>query len=867
MSRSLLSLGILAFAASSTWAADTRPPRFEEDVRPILKANCFECHGEEAKPKGGLDLRLSRLIRTGGDTGPSAIAGKPEDSPLLQRVVSNEMPPGKKKLTASDKEIIRRWIAAGAKSDHAEPETLATGFQITESDRNHWAFRSIAAPTPPGTAKNPIDAFLLASLTPKNLGFSPEASREVLIRRAYFDLLGLPPSPEEVAAFVKDASPNAWEQLIDRLLAMPQYGERWGRHWLDVAGYADSEGYAAQDTVRVNAWKYRDYVVQSFNADKPFDQFIREQVAGDELLGAPPRAFPPEVVEKLTATGFLRMAPDGTGNVPAADQLIARNQVMIETVKIVTSSLMGLTVGCAQCHNHRYDPISQVDYYRIRAVFEPAFDLTAWKPPAGRQLSLISAIDRKKALEIEAKAAKMDAERLMKTNAVISAVLEKELAKLPEAIREKARAAAKASVTKRTAEQKKLIEANPTLNVSAASLYMYDKQADAGIKKEAEEVAQLRASKPVIDSVRALYEVPGKVPATVLFHRGDPEQPKEEVGPGILQVLEDRLPLPAPKASPAGSGRRLAFAHWLTDAKNPLTARVLVNRFWHEHFGHGLVRTLGDFGRLGEKPTHPELLDWLASEFIAKGWSVKHLHRLIMTSQAYRQASRRDPKADTVDPDNHLLSRFPLRRLDAEAIRDSVLSVSGALNGQLFGAPVPVRENEVGQVVLGNDNRDGAGRFIALKPLPKGTEFRRSLYVQVRRSWPLGDLAAFDWASVEPNCEIRNSSTVTPQSLLLLNGDFLQQQAELFAERVMRDAGSDSNRRVERAWALAFGVAPTAKETADASAFVKEMQTTFAKTPRPQTPPGGKPAPSHEVRALAALCQVLISSNRFLYVD
>ena len=845
MSRLFLALGLVV-ATSPLRAAG---PSFEDDIRPLLKANCFECHGEEEKPKGGLDLRLTRLIARGGDGGPSVVAGKPDESLLLEKVLSDEMPPGKKKLSAAEKDLLRRWIAAGAKADKPEPESLAAGFQITESDRNYWSFRPIARPQPPGDG-HAIDAFLLAKLKEKNLTFSPEADRATLIRRAYFDLLGLPPTPAEVAAFVKDSSPKAWETLIDTLLASPQYGERWGRHWLDVAGYADSEGYAAQDTVRTNAWKYRDYVIRSFNADKPFDRFIHEQIAGDELT--PKRDTSPEVLEMLTATGFLRMAPDGTGNVPAADQVIARNQVMIETIKIVSSSFLGVTVGCAQCHNHRYDPISQVDYYRLRAIFEPAFDLTAWKPPAARQISMISAKDRLKIAEIEKQAAAIDAARIKKSNEAIAALFERELAKLPEELRDKARVAAKTPVAKRTPEQKKLMTTHPTLTVNQGSLETQDRKTYNEITAAIAEAAKLRATKPSNDTIRAVSETPGKLPSTFLFHRGDPEQPREAIAPGVPSVLAEGLPFPNPKATPVGSGRRLAFARWLTDPRNPLTARVLVNRFWQEHFGRGLVRTPGDFGRLGEKPTHPELLDWLATDFIEHGWSLKRFHRQVMTSAAYRQSSRREARHD-VDPDNNLFGRYPLRRLDAEAIRDSVLAISGSLNPKMFGAPVPVRENEVGQVVLGIDNRDGAGRFVKATPLPEGDEFRRSVYVQVRRRWPLAVLESFDWATVEPNCEIRNSSTVTPQSLMLLNGDFLQQQSERMAARLMKEA-NDTPRRVALAWALAYGVPPSQKDATTATAFVTEMAKVF-------------PKEKDETRALAAYCHVLLSSNRFLYVD
>jgi hypothetical protein len=867
-------------------AGDAAPaPTFYAHVRPILKAYCLECHGEATKPKGGLDLRLGRLIRAGGDSGPAVTAGQPDESLMLQRVRAGEMPPGKTKLSAADIEVIRRWIAAGATVETPEPDTLAAGFQITDDDRRFWAFQPIRRPPVPevrgplSAVRNPIDAFLLARLEAQGLNFAPVADRITLIRRVTIDLTGLPPTPEEVEAALSDKSPDAYEELIDRLLASPRYGERWGRHWLDVAGYADSEGGSPADPVRPNAWKYRDYVVRAFNADKPFDRFIREQLAGDELLQPPYTNLPLDDLDTLIATGFLRMAPDGTG-AAGADAKAARNQVVTDTVKVVSSAFLGLTVGCAQCHNHRYDPIPQTDFYRLRAVFEPAYDPTNWKPPAARRVSLYTDADRQAAARVEAEAATIDKERLAKQQEFIDATFAKELAKLPEEIREQARVVRETPEAKRTPEQKTLLREHPSLNVSAGSLYLYDAKAAAELKKLADQAAALRQKKPVEEFVRALTEVPGRVPVTHLHHRGDPDQPKQPVAPAGLTVLDECHPLRLPSTPPAGgtTGRRLALAEWLTDPRQPLTARVLVNRVWMHHFGRGLVGTPGDFGRLGERPTHPELLDWLASEFVSGGWSLKTLHRLILTSAAYRQSSAREPGKDAADPDNRLLGRFPLRRLDAEAIRDGMLAVSGRLNPALYGPPVPVKENEVGQFVLGVENRDGAGRFTAEVPLPPGDEARRSVYAQVRRSRPLAVLDTFDWATAEPNCDARTSSTATPQALMLLNGAFVVVQSEAFAERVRREAGADPKAQAVRAWRLAYGGPPTAPELDAAVAFLRDQAEAFRQAPPPAAPapptsakskakPPAPAPPPPEARALAMFCQALLSSNRFLYVD
>jgi hypothetical protein len=873
---------------SSTRAAE---PTFEEHVRPILKAYCFECHGEGESLKGGIDLRLKRFIEKGGKSGPGFVAGKLDQSILLQKIRKGDMPPGKKKLSPTELGQIEKWLASGARTKEPEPEALAGGFHITGADRAWWAFQPIKRPAlppaSPNLARTPIDNFILAKLQDKQLTLSPATDKRTLIRRAAYDLTGLPPTPEEVENFANDQSPDAYEKLLDRLLASSAYGERWGRHWLDVAGYADSEGYSPEDPVRNNAWRFRDYVIRSINNDKPFNQFILEQLAGDELLKPPYANLKKEEIEILAATGFLRMAPDGTAS--GADPKIARNQVVADTIKIVSSSFLGLTVGCAQCHNHRYDPIPQEDYYRLRALLEPVYDVKNWRHPLARNVSLYTDADRKNAAEIEAEAAKIDKQRTARQAEFIEQTFQKEIAKLPEALREPAKVARNTPEAKRTAEQKKIMQEHPSLNVSAGSLYLYDSKAAAELKKMVDDATVVRAKKPVEEFIRAATEVVGQVPATVLFHRGDPDQPKQVIPPGGLSILETLIALKPTKAPELpSSGRRLALARWLTDRNHPLTARVLVNRVWMHHFGRGIVATPGDFGRLGERPTHPELLDWLAAEFMENGWSLKKLHKVIMTSAVYRQSSRvadfpagadsRNPKL--IDPDNRLLYRMNNRRLEAEGIRDAMLQVSGKLCNRQFGPPVPVRENDVGQFVVGKGKIDAARGTVEEEPLPDGEIFRRSVYVQMRRSTPVGVLETFDGAAMEPNCERRNSSTATPQSLLLLNSEFIQTQASFFAERVKKDAGDDVRAQVVRAWNLAYGVKPSDAELAAAVEFIELQTENFKELARHEKPPAkpkaphkGKapkeppPLPEPGMRALTVFGQALLSSNRFLYVD
>ncbi len=861
-------LVVCVCVVSSAIAAEE--PLFETHVRPILKANCFHCHGEDDKLEGKLDLRLARLLVQGGESGPSLVAGKAEESVLLQRVVSGEMPPGEKKLTPQQIEIIRQWIAAGAKTARPEPATPPAG-DFTDEERSFWSFQPIANPSVPEVAnaaqsRSAVDRFLLAKMEPRQLSFSADADRRMLIRRLTFDLHGLPPAPERIVEFEQDAAPDALERLIDELLASPHYGERWGRHWLDVAGYADSEGYTEYDAVRSYAFKYRDYVIRAFNSDLPFDQFLVEQLAGDELVPQPHQYPTPEQGDKLAATGFLRMAPDGTAS-GAMDVNLAKNDVVAETIKIVSTSLLGLTVGCAQCHNHRYDPISQVDYYQFRALFEPAYDWKNWRTPPQRLVSLWS---RDQALRDIALA---DAQRMLgeqrgrEVDAIVQEVFEREVNKLPEAQRPIARAARTTPADKRTPEQTKLLMDQPSLNVDRGSVYLYEQQKIADFNRLWDQrIAEVQALRPKEDLVPCLSEVPGQIPPTHLFYRGEFAQPKQAVNPAELQILTANHPAEIPVDDPQlpTTGRRLAYAKQLTDGKHPLVARVLANRFWLHHFGKGIVATPGDFGYLGEKPSHPELLDWLATRFVADGWQLKRFHRLLLSSAAYRQQSVRRPEVDAVDPDNRLLARMPVRRLEAEQIRDSILAVSGSLSDKMLGAPSPVTVDDVGQIIVGNDNRDSAGRPEgARKPLGED-EFRRSIYVQVRRSMPLGMLEPFDMATLSPNCELRPVSTVAPQALLMMNNELVVREAEKFAVRVQSETGGDVSAQVQRAWALAFGLVPSSEQLAAATAFLADQtQQIAARIPADQV---AKEPPAAQ-QALASLCQALLSANAFLYVD
>jgi hypothetical protein len=769
-----LALGLFALALQPALGAEPQLS-FEADIRPILRAHCFDCHGAESEKEGKLDLRLVRFQKAGGESGPAIVPGDPAGSLIWQRIENGEMPPGDAKVSAAEKETLRRWITAGAPTLRPEPETIPPGLGITPEERSWWAFQPIRRPAIPAVQAveriaNAIDAFVLQKLEAERLSLNPAADRETLVRRAYFDLLGLPPTYEQVQAFVNDASPNAWPKLIDDLLNSPHYGEHWARHWLDVAGYADSDGVSTADPVRPYAYKYRDYVIRSLNADKPFNEFLIEQLAGDELIPQPPVNLTADQIEKLTATGFLRMAADGTASGGDAD--LNRNQVVADTIKIVTSALYGMSVGCAQCHDHRYDPIPQSDYYALRAILEPAYNPKAWQTPAQRQVTLYTDADRAKSAEIEEEARKLIAVRDEKQKKYIDATLEKELEKHPAELRDALRTAYYAPADKRTDEQKKLLAERPSVNINPGNLYQYDMAANDDLKKLGEEIEKVRSKKPPEDFIAALTEPATTAPVTFLFHRGDHRQPKGEIAPGDLQIAapEDRaVRFSADDASLPSSGRRLAWAKHLTSGEHPLVARVIANRIWMNHFGRGIVNTPGEFGKLGELPTHPELLDWLATEFMAGNWSLKALHRQIMLSATYQQSSRRSPEKDAVDGDNRLYGRMPVKRLNAETIRDCMLAVSGTLDRTQFGPAISVMPDDAGQIIVQN-------------AVP-----RRSVYLQVRRTQPESMLTAFDAPVMDLNCERRPSSTVAGQSLMLMNSETVLQYARKLAEKARRE--------------------------------------------------------------------------------
>ena len=871
-------------------------PQFERDVLPILTESCFQCHGQQA-PMAGLDLRTPSSILRGGASGPAVVEHSAETSFLFQRISEGSMPPGKEnKLSPEQIEVIGRWIDAGVPAlESYEPVEVAEAPVVTEEERQFWAFRKAATvEVPPVRAlervRTPIDAFILARLEAKGLGFSQDAARRTLIRRAYFDLIGLPPSPEEVETFQSDSSPDAYEDLIDRLLASPHFGERWGRHWLDEAGHSDivdTDVDAPVVTFAQGKWRYRDYVVRVLNEDMPYDRFLTEQLAGDELVEwRSAGKFTPEMLELLTATGFLRVAADDT-RLYELNTVDIRWGVLQRTLKILTSNVLGLTVACAQCHNHKYDPIPQRDYYRLAAIFTPAYNPSEWLQPQDRLLADVSATEKE---EIDHQNAEIDGQvepwkRKLATlhRPYQRRLLEEKLVELPEPIREDLKTAVLTPSKERTAVEKYLMETlGPLVEVPGEEIQalMSEEEKTNALALE-EKITPLEEQRRSYGWLDAVYDT-GPPPATHLLRRGDHQTPGPEVQPGFLAVLTelgksqtigvDQIP------TEGTSGRRLALARWLTDRESPagaLVARVRVNRLWQHLFGEGIVATSDNFGRNGAQPTHPELLNWLATEFMTTGWRVKPLLKLMMTSTVYRQASHRignegekgqdegiaaaDP--NTVDPGNLLLWRMRLRRLESEVIRDAILAVSGNLDRTIGGPPVLIEGLPDGKVVVSKKDELAYSGIIPGEKiiLSNSNPWRRSIYLLARRNYNLSMLSVFDQPVMSTNCIRRGRSAVVLQSLSMLNNEFVVEQAEDFARRVAKRAGEAPEARIELAFRIALGRNPTPEEVAWSSGLLQRATERFQ---------ASEAAPEEAAqKAMGRLSQMLLNTNEFLYVE
>ncbi len=915
---------------AATAVAVAAPVDFGHEVRPIFEQHCYECHGAK-KQKSGLRLDVKAAALKGGDDhGPNIVPGKVKESSLLQAVTSSDkderMPPKGEPLSAAEIATLTAWIEQGA----VWPE--GADLVKVADPRDHWSFQPVANPAPPATSdgawpRNAIDRFVLARLEREGMHPAPEADRVAWLRRVCFDLTGLPPSPEQVAGFVADPRPDAYERVTDELLGSPRYGEHWAQHWLDVVRYADTHGFEV-NTERPNAWPYRDYVIRAFNDDTPYDRFIREQIAGD-ATGAD------------AATGFLVTAsvllPGQIGkDEPSKRQ--ARQDSLDEIVTNIGQTFLGLTVGCARCHDHKFDPIPQRDYYAMQAFvagveyeerdlrtpeaearrkeiaqlkahvakldqelarFAPLAKSGAVRPPvnarvntdrfapakakrvrftikatnnlepcldelevfdiAGRNIALASGgvtatssgdtvvADRHElrqindgqygnsrswmsnekgkgwvALELAEEAMidrvvwGRDREGKYTDRLAVDYVIE-----IADATGEW-RVVADASDRAKSGTEEKKRKEKPAVFSTEGLSAEEAKAATALLQEKAALEAKMNAMDSGLKAFAGTFRTPDDIH---LLNRGDPEQPKAAIAPAALSVL-GAVALPPETAE---RERRVALAEWIASPQNPLTARVMVNRIWQGHFGAGLVETPSDFGHNGARPSHPELLDWLASEFMRSGWSVKHLHRLIVLSATYRQASRIDPAAQARDADDRLLWRYPSRRLEAEMIRDTMLFVSGRLDLKMYGPGFNLF-----------DKRGGLSGFQPVESY-SGDGLRRMIYAHKVRREREAVFGAFDCPDAGQATARRRDSTTPIQALNLFNSQFTIDEANAFAARVTREAGADVNGQIRGVYLCALSREPSADELRDGASVARE-------------------------HGLATLCRALFNSNEFLFL-
>jgi len=802
-------------AAIAAPAIAQRDPLFKTEILPVLEKNCVGCHGPQRK-MAKLDLSTFTGMMEGSGSGPVIAPGKPERSLMWKMIETDQMPQGGR-LTAAEKQLIKSYIQYGRfPQATAESEAAIQAREtakITVQDRNWWSFQKPVKPAVPAASnrnqiRTPIDAFVLAKLEPKGWKMEPEADRPTLIRRAYFDLVGLPPTPAEVKAFVEDKSPNAWEKVVDGLLASPHYGEQWGRHWLDVAGYSDSRGDAG-DSDREVSWKYRDYVVHAFNTNKPINQFIVEQLAGDQLVNYKHLAIPtPDQIEPLTATGFMRTTADITDNqtIYEVDKYFDAQQKAMETS---LSGLLGVTIQCARCHDHKFDPFLQRDYYKLMAVYQPVWDPENWLPadlnhgpwPSRMVLDMDPASRESWIKDVTSN----DAKAIRRLDDLLEATYQRYRAEL--------KGGRDISSEAKRLQIRKDIEADPDLEVdrNAPKDFITDQELEKRFPElaqwkdeiQAKRYARRSQSKVPPNYIEASWDVSKTPSPTYVLARGNYLAPGSEVQPGLPLVLDNpqrplEFPDPAKHPEWSGTNRRLILAKWMVSPENPLVPRVFVNRVWQWHFGEGIVRTADDFGTQGAKPTHPELLDYLTVSFEEHHWDLKWLTKEIMMSQVYRQSSNEVPEYLAADPADKLLWRKAPLRLEAETIRDSMLKVSGLLNARMFGKQEPIKRGPDGQWL---EDNQGTGAS------------RRSLYLAQTRTRSVAFLHAFDCPDMtSDNQPERFRSSLPAQSLALLNNPLVLRTAKAFATEVLERTNKNYDQAVSLAFDIAYNRAPTPKE-------------------------------------------------------
>ena len=825
----------------------------------IIRKNCLSCHSGE-HPKGGLSLTDRARLLKGSVTGPVVDLKSPAESKLLKAInyLGPQMPPTGR-LPQKEIDTVTKWVKLGApwpeKAKVSQPAAHGPP-KVTPEAMNFWSFRALKRPAIPKVkhsswVRNPIDTFVLSKLEKEGLAPNPPADPTALIRRAHYDLIGLPPTPEEVKSYLSNWSYSTYFRMIDKLLASPQYGEKWGRHWLDLVRYAETDSYE-RDGAKPNVWRYRDYVIKSFNDDKPYDQFVTEQLAGDEMGERTP--------ERIIATGYYRL---GLWDDEPADPAQALYDDLDDILSTTGQVMLGLTIGCARCHDHKIDPMPQKDYYRMLAFFRGVrrYGVRSAETVAAASLRSIASP------EDEARYAKEIAEHRDKLKAVQDPITEIENLVRPDLT----------PVEKE--EFQDLFKRDPIVKKRVPKVLtqdQYDKYANLR-----EERRRLMRNPPRgLEMALCVSEVGREAPDTHVLMRGNPHSPADKVSCGFPSVLGSPDPEVAPAPNGQTPGRRLALAKWLTGSENRLTARVLANRIWQYHFGRGIVRTPNDFGYQGARPTHPDLLNWLAAELVnptddgrpmtdrsavltqhvsrsthqnpspvtrhpSKAWSLKRLHKLIMLSNTYRMSSRANKLALQKDPANDLFWRFDMRRLGAEEVRDTILAANGSLNLQQGGPSIYA---EIPQAVLAGQSMPGAGWGKS----PPDQERRRSVYIHVKRSLITPIIASFDGPETDFTCPVRFATTQPTQALGMMNSEWVNKQARVFAEFVNKNAGPNPQDQVKFALWRVLQRDPTSKEVDRGVKRIEALQRDDRVNPD---------------ESLRLFCLIALNLNEFIYLD
>ena len=824
-------IGVAAARAAEPAPADSinSSAFFDREVKPLLAAQCLKCHGGRGKAKGGLYLTSRDGILKGGDSGPAVSLAAPRESLLLEAVnyAGLEMPPSGK-LKAEQIAVLTKWIDQGLPwgpngAISEQPSDNHVPPAVDETAKAFWSFQPVAPPSPPAThddgwVRTPIDAFVLAKLQQAGLKPAPAANKTALLRRAYYDLIGLPPSPEEVEAFAADESPRAFERVVDVLLESPHYGERWGRHWLDLVRYAETNSYE-RDGAKPFVWRYRDYVIRSFNDDKPYDEFVTEQLAGDEL--------DPVTPDKIIATGYYRLGIWQDEPVDPEQELFEDLDDLVRTTGEV---FLGLTIGCARCHDHKLDPLPQTDYYRMLAFFRNIRRFGVRSQESIDEASVCTLASAEEVHRNEQQIASYK-QQLKDVQDALSGLDERILAKLTGVAKDDWKTEAmRVDIARREIGK-------------AISQEEFDRYAELFARRE--ELAKARPAG--LEKALCVKEHGRECPPTHVLVRGNAHATAVQVETGFPTVLSPPDPIiSVPAEGVQSTGRRRALARWIASPENPLTARVMANRVWHYHFGRGIVRSTSDFGFQGIRPTHPELLEWLASDFVAGDWRLKRLHKLIMLSRTYQMSSQATDQALAKDPLNDLLWRFDMRRLAAEEIRDSILAVNDSLNRDaIFGPSVYVT---IPDEVLAGQSMPGAGWGTSLP----AESARRSIYIHAKRSLAVPMIASFDGPDSDASCPARFATTQPTQALGMLNSTFVNEQAAHFARYLRDRAGESQEAQVRLALRRLFQREPTREEIERGSNLLASLQKKHGLLPE---------------LALRQFCVAAYNLNEFVYLD